>query len=210
MGSDWTTEYLEKHIIGKMKAVTIPVNFTIRGKQRFLDLSEVETLLRKARVISQEECECRMRIGNCLEPMDGCLSLNEEAIKSIETRGTKKITVEQALEALRRTHDAGFVHTAYTFTGENEVGIICSCCSCCCHSLSAVVRFGYSDHVFTSKFIACQDPDRCTNCGTCVDRCQFGVREHKDGQMLFMNGKCFGCGLCLRTCPEGAINLVPR
>ena len=65
MLNEWTREELEEETIGKMTAVTIPVNISIQGKQRFLDMGEVEQLLRNAEIISQEECGCRKRKNNC-------------------------------------------------------------------------------------------------------------------------------------------------
>jgi ferredoxin len=207
---DWTREGLEEHTVGKMTAVTIPVNISMVGAQRILDLSELEGILKGATVISQEECGCRKKIGHCIEPMDGCLGINDLAIELIEKDNARQITLEEALEAMQRTYDAGFVHMAYTFEGKDEIEYICSCCSCCCHSLSAAIRFGYEDHVFSSKFIADQDDDKCASCGTCVDRCQFKARTLVDGDLEFVQDKCFGCGLCVETCPEEAISMVAR
>jgi ferredoxin len=207
---DWTREELEEHTVGKMTAVAIPVNISMVGTQRILDLSELEDILGSATVISQEECGCRKRVGNCIDPMDGCLGINDLAIELIEKDNAKQITLKQALEAMQRTYDAGFVHMAYTFEGKDEIEYICSCCSCCCHSLSAAIRFGYEDHVFSSKYVADQDDNKCISCGTCVDRCQFKARTLPDDDLEFLQDKCFGCGLCIDTCPEEAISLVER
>lgn len=210
MKKDWTREELEKDYVGKMKAFTLPVNISFSGKQKILAMKELEELLRNADVIAQEDCYCRKKMENCIEPMDGCLSLDEEAIEIMEIENAKQISVDEALESMRRTHDAGFVHMAYIFEGKDKVGVICSCCSCCCHSLSASVRFGYEDHVFSSDFIATQDSEKCADCGICVNRCQFKAREMVDDELVYSQEKCFGCGVCLDTCPEGAIELVKR
>ncbi len=207
---DWTREELEKDTVGKMTAVTIPVDISIRGRQRILDLSELEKILRSATVISQTECGCRKKVGNCINPMDGCIGINDLATEMIEESDAKQITVEEALEAMKRTYDAGLVHMAYVFEGKDEIEYICSCCSCCCHSLSAAIRFGYEDHVFSSEYVANQDKDKCESCGICVDRCQFKARALTDGNLEFWQDKCFGCGLCVKTCPEEAISLVER
>ena len=53
MKKDWTREELETDIIGKMKAVTIPVNISFKGKQKILDMSELGEILRNAKVISK-------------------------------------------------------------------------------------------------------------------------------------------------------------
>ena len=210
MKNDWTREELEKDIVGKMKAITIPINISLVGSQKILDMSELEGLLRRANVIAQTECDCRKRFGNCIEPMDGCLSIDELGSEAIEKYGAKRITLAEALEAMKRTYDAGLVHMAYIFKGKNKVEQICSCCSCCCHSLSAAIRFGYSDQVFNSKFIATHDLFKCKNCGACVKECQFKAREMANGKLIFHREKCFGCGLCLKTCPEDAIALKER
>jgi ferredoxin len=210
MKRDWTREQLEKEFVGKMKAITIPVNYSISGKQKILEMGELEEILRNADMIAQEECYCRKKMRNCIEPMDGCLSIDDEALDSIKRKKAKQITVEEALDAMKRTYDAGLVHMAYIFEGKDKVEVICSCCSCCCHSLSAALRFGYSNHVFSSKYIATHNRDNCENCGTCVERCQFGARELVDDELVFEKEKCFGCGICLDTCPEDAIEMVER
>lgn len=208
--SDWTREELERSFIGKMTAVPIPINISISGKQKILDMSELEQLLRNAEIIAQEICSCRKKYNNCIEPMDGCLCIDGEAEIAIEKYGAKKITIEEAFEAMKRTYDAGLVHMAYVLKGTDKVEKICSCCSCCCHSLSAAIRFGYSDHVFKSDFIAIQDQDVCLDCGVCVDRCQFGARIIVDGKMNFRVDHCFGCGLCIESCSENAIEMLKR
>jgi NAD-dependent dihydropyrimidine dehydrogenase PreA subunit len=207
---DWTRKELEDSIVSKMTAITLPVNISMRGKQTVLDMSELEKILRSAKLISQSNCECRTRVGNCTDPMDGCIGINDMATEMIEDCDAKQITADEALEAMRRTYDAGLVHMAYVFESKDEVEYICSCCSCCCHSLSAAIRFGYEDHVFGSRYVAEQDGDRCESCGICVDRCQFRARTLKDGELEFRQEECFGCGLCVETCPEEAISMVER
>jgi NAD-dependent dihydropyrimidine dehydrogenase PreA subunit len=210
MKKDWTREELEKHYVGKMTAVTIAVNQKFSGVHRILDMSELRKLLEESEIIAKEECYCRKKMGNCIEPMDGCLSLDEEAEMAIEKDNAKRISVDEAMAAMQRTYDAGFVHMAYTDEGKDKVGIICSCCTCCCHSLSAALRFGYPDHVFSSNYVAKHDSDLCNDCGICVERCQFGARELTEKGLEYEKEKCFGCGLCLKYCTEGAIEMVER
>lgn len=210
MKFDWTRKELEEKYVGKMKVVTVPVNVSFSGKQKILEMNELKDILKNADAIAQTHCYCRERMGNCIEPMDGCLTLDEEALEDIKRGEGKHITVEEALSAMKRTYDAGLVHMAYTDEGKDKIGIICSCCSCCCHSLSAALRFGYSDHVFSSKFIATFDSDACESCGLCVDRCQFMAREMVDDELVYSKEKCFGCGLCVECCPEDAIEMVER
>lgn len=208
--NDWTREHLEKHYVGKMKAVTIPMNIKMDGGQRILELSELEEILRNAGKIAQSECYCRKKFKKCIEPMDGCLAIGDVAEEGIRDGWAKEIGLEEALEAMRRTQEEGLVHMAYIFEGKEDIEQICSCCSCCCHSLGAALRFGYQGHVFRSDYIAKQDGDKCVTCGKCVERCQFGARELSEGALVFDEKKCYGCGLCITTCPSQAIEMVKR
>jgi len=206
---DWSREELQKYS-DEMIAVTVPVNIRIEGKQKILDLKTAEILLKKARVISVGNCDCRERWKKCDSPLDVCLGLDGKAEDLIEQGHAKKISAKQALDVLKRTHKAGLVHLAFTTKGEEKTDYICSCCSCCCHALSAIVRFNMPYAVSTPERVAIQDREKCTHCGTCVQRCQFHARRIADGKLVFDSGKCFGCGLCASTCPNGAIFFMKR
>jgi len=207
---NWTREELMKDYVGQMTPVTIPVNISIHGQQTILDLTSVESILRNAEIITLEDCGCRTKLHKCDAPLDVCLSLDDEAREAMK-RGAKRISLAHALVVLQRSHQAGLVHLAYTFKGKEKPEVICSCCSCCCHSLSALVRFGIPDHVVASECIAQQNYDTCDNCGTCVQRCQFKARQlNIENRLAFNRAKCFGCGLCISTCPTKSITLTKR
>lgn len=56
------------------------------------------------------------------------------------------------------------------------------------------------------------DGAACTLCFSCVDACPFeALAIGEDGASLeFVESSCVQCGLCRATCPEAAIELVPR
>lgn len=207
--NDWTREELEEDI-GKITAVTIPVNIHIQGQQRILDLSEMKKTLREANLISLGECGCRKKVKRCDAPIDVCIGLDNKAEELIEKGLAKRTSLKEALEALERSHAAGLVHITYTFEGKEKPEYVCSCCSCCCQAMSALVRFGIPEAVVASKYIALNNPETCINCGTCVERCRFEARHLENEKMIFNKAKCFGCGLCVSTCPTNSISLVKR
>lgn len=208
--NDWTKEELEEEYVNTMTAVTVPVNIHIEGQQRILDLSEMKEILREAKTISLGECSCRKKLKKCDAPLDVCISLDKEAEDIINSGLARKVNLQQALGALERSHSAGLVHIAYTFEGNEKPDIVCSCCSCCCHSMSALIRFGIPDAVTSSKYVAVNNQETCTNCGTCVKRCQFKARHLENNKLVYNKDRCFGCGACVSTCPTESISLTKR
>lgn len=208
--TDWTRGELEKTLDSIEHAVTIPVNLRIKGKQTILDLTEMERILREAKHISIGECGCRKKLHRCNAPLDVCFSLDKEVEEFVKKGLARKASLMEALDALRRPHEAGLVHITYTFKGKEKPEVICSCCSCCCHSLSALVRFGMPDAVVASKFISDLNPETCINCGKCATRCQFGARRVENSKVIYDKTRCFGCGVCVSTYPTGSILLTSR
>ncbi len=207
--NEWTVEDIDK-ILDELRPVTIPVNISVDGRQKVLGFEEAEKLLRKAKLISLEECSCRKRIRGCDSPLDVCLCMDEEAEEAMVKRGAWETTLDKAMDALRRSHEAGLVHMAYETRG-GPINIICSCCACCCHTLAAITRFGYDESIVGhADVIAERDLGLCDSCGVCVERCHFNAWTMKDGSVAFAPAKCAGCGVCASSCPTGAIRLVRR
>ena len=210
--NDYTEEELRTEARDLEKAVTIPVNVQIQADHRVFDLTEAEKMLRHAKRIVLQDCGCRLDKKNCDHPLHVCLHLepSEDYLTKFAKNNPEEVTLKQALEALRKSHEAGLVHMAYTMKGNDHATIICSCCPCSCHTLGGLLRYGIATQVLTSKYVAQQNPEKCVACGRCIERCVFGARELDNDQLKLDQTKCFGCGLCLSTCPTQAITLTPR
>lgn len=207
---DWNREELQRDYVGTMTAVTIPVDIKMDGTTRIYDLKQSEAILNKAKIISLANCDCREKIQACDNPLDVCISIDKEAEIMISKGRGREVTLDEALAALRRSHDAGLVHISYTDKGQSDPFIICSCCACCCHSLSGLMRFDLPDAVVESDHVALQNEDVCIHCGVCVNRCHFQVRSMENGTLKYEPSKCFGCGVCVSTCPVEAISMIKR
>nr|MDO8135479.1 4Fe-4S binding protein [Candidatus Njordarchaeum guaymaensis] len=206
---DWTRKELIEKYVNKYTPLTIPVDISIQGQQTILSLSSLEKILEGARKITLTNCACRTRLRKCHAPRNVCLRVDYSA-KAATRRSPKQLSKHQALEVLKRTNEAGLVHMTYTVKGEEKPRYICSCCSCCCHSLGALIRFGILGHVVASEYMASDDLETCNNCGICVQRCQFHARQLVDSKLEFNQAKCFGCGLCATKCPTNSIMLIKR
>lgn len=67
-----------------------------------------------------------------------------------------------------------------------------------------------SEHVFISGHTAVIDPDKCSQCGLCIDYCRFdAIHYDHTGRVVISEVSCDGCRLCERVCPEQAIYAVP-
>ncbi len=206
---EYTREHLEENVVGKIQGITIPVHITVSGKHRIFEFGELTRIIGSATTLAQTECACRKEMGNCDNPREGCIALDEHAEKWIEEGIGHQVSREQALAALENGVEHGLVSVAYV-RDRGKADVICTCCECCCDSLGAMLRFGYSDQVLDSRMIARQDEEACTDCGLCVDACQFKARSMVDGRLVFDGGRCAGCGLCVRACEFDAITMVER
>lgn len=208
--SEWATDKIDE-MLDKYRPITVPVTIKISGKQKILEFSEAEKIVRNAKLVSLEKCTCRDERKNCDGPIDVCVCMDEEAEEAMKERGAWKTTHRKAMEALRIAHEAGLVHLAYETKGRGRIKIICSCCACCCQTLSAITRFGYNPEIVESaNVISSRDPAKCTDCGICVQRCNFDAWGLVGGDVHHYPLKCSGCGVCASFCPAGAITMVKR
>jgi Pyruvate/2-oxoacid:ferredoxin oxidoreductase delta subunit len=213
--NDWSQEELEEIHEEIVSTATIPVDVEIKGEHKVYNFHEVEAILRDADLIVLQDCRCRSARRNCGAPLHTCIFLNERAKSRLNSasrieKNARKASLEEALEALRMSYDAGLVLMAYTREEEIKPTTICNCCSCCCQTLSALLRYGMAPAVLKSNNISEVRSESCINCMKCVDRCHFGARSIVDEKMFYDASKCFGCGLCVNTCPTQAIRLVER
>ena len=203
-------EQREKMKAGKRApSVVIAANIVIPARQRILTDQQVREALTISDSVGITACGCRVSEDNCDAPVDVCIVLGMSAEEIEEDDETRLISTEDALKLLDRTSESGLVHITMR-AGDNTPYAICSCCSCCCHELLAMSKFGYSDQVMESDFIANLDTDACTGCMICIDRCQFGAFTEDGDKARLDVAICFGCGLCVMTCPEDAIALKER
>jgi electron transport complex protein RnfB len=193
-------------------ATTIPVHIEIDVKQVVVELMEARRLLDGASSIALGDCVCRTDKKNCDRPVHVCIALNRpiEEVRA-ENASFHPATLEEAMKALKLSHEAGLVHLAFR-NKDGDIKEFCSCCDCCCWFLGKLKQFNYHDGVIESSHIAQHLPEKCVACGTCVKRCPFDAWKADDsgGKPSLETEKCFGCGLCVSTCPSQAIAFVPR
>jgi electron transport complex protein RnfB len=192
----------------------IPIGESIRNDMEIRPYETASQLVESAKAWGVVNCLCRLQkelVGDpCDHPRDVCMILS--AVPGIfdGVPDVRALTRDEALATLRRAADAGLVHcTSNTQQGLPHLWYICNCCTCSCGILRAMADLGVANVVARSAFVAQVDPDLCTACETCVDRCQFkALSVDQIAQIARLS--CVGCGICVPACPNEALTLVRR
>lgn len=174
-----------------------------------LPYDDVRALFIAAKTFSVRDCICRVQqdlLGQrkCDFPLKNCLSFS--SIDRPSRPGD--ITKEQALAIFDKTEDIGLVHTVSNVI--KGIFYVCNCCGCCCGILRGITEWGIEESVATANYFAVIDPDECTECGICIERCQVHAISEKDGKTVAERKKCIGCGLCVTGCPNDAVRLQKK
>jgi Pyruvate/2-oxoacid:ferredoxin oxidoreductase delta subunit len=201
-------EWISKGKISYSSRV-VPVAKSLGAKQWVLPSEQVMEILRNARSVALQDCMCRAHYKRCDKPLEVCFVLNELGEKFVAKGMARHVSLDEAGKALEKANESGLVHLAL-YMPDHQVCALCSCCSCCCHDLQIVKLFDRKDLMVRSEYIAVTEPDVCSHCGVCVERCMFDARGFNDGKMEYRAEACLGCGLCVTGCPVNATSMQTR
>jgi ferredoxin len=183
----------------------IPVGITVPAKTHVLAFEDVQEIVSDARTIAVTKCTCRLTAHKCEKTLEACLQINRAADYAV-SRGTgRQVTKEEALDLVRKCEEEGLIHVVMNKQSVDH--FICNCCSCCCQTMPILIKHNISV-IEPSRFRAQVDPELCTGCEACVDRCFFGAVT-VEGQTAQVDAeRCMGCGLCQVPCPTQAISMT--
>ncbi|MCP4754725.1 MAG: 4Fe-4S ferredoxin [Proteobacteria bacterium] len=180
----------------------LPVDVVIQPDLRVAYFDDVRHIVENARNLAVTDCTCRVVDGGCGKTVDVCIQVDKAADYAIDRGSGRQLTKEETLEMLKKCGEEGLVHTVGNSRGLGH--IICNCCEDCCINW---VNHGQAKINFTapSRFAALVDPERCTGCEICAERCFFEAVSQDTGTSEIDGEKCMGCGLCVITCEDEAI-----
>ncbi len=137
---------------------------------------------------------------------ENCLMIGMAARWAADSGTGREISREEMLNLLDQADEEGLV-----LEPENTKTpmFICCCCGCCCGVLTSAKRLDSPAGYFSTNFYAVAEAEICESCGNCEVRCQMEAISSPDGKAVVDRSRCIGCGLCVSTCPSGALRLVP-
>jgi ferredoxin/DNA-binding MarR family transcriptional regulator len=197
---------------GSHFARVIPIEKSVASDMNIFAFEEARKYIEEADTITVSVCYCRherrLLDQGCKFPDDVCLQFGPFA-KFVKERGFgREIDRAEANEILKKSAEAGLIHTSSNT--RDRIDFICNCCTCCCGVLKGVTQFNAPVRTLSSNYEAAIDPDACTACGECVDRCQMDAIT-LDGDIAELDlDRCIGCGVCVHHCPSEALSLVSR
>jgi ferredoxin len=191
----------------------IPVDKAISPlRLEIMAYDRVKELIRSQKTIALTNCICRKErrlIGRgCKHIEDTCLYFSHMARYYIENGLARSITVDEALDVLDRSEKDGLVHSPQN--GQRPM-FLCNCCGCCCVGLRGITQLKLpASKVTRSDYFCTCDPEACSGCSLCTERCQVNAVKLEDGFARIDRNQCIGCGLCISTCPTEALRLVHK
>ncbi len=193
-------------------ARVIPIEQTLMPTMNVFPFEVASKYIEDNHPITVSICYCRhekrLLDRGCKYPDEVCLQLGPFA-EFVKERGFgREVDKQEALEILKKSAEAGLIHTSSNTM--ERIDFICNCCTCCCGILQGAYRFGDPVRSVSSNYEAVVDGDACTGCGECVDRCQMDAVTLEGDVAQIKLDRCIGCGVCVYHCPAEAMTLVSR
>jgi len=161
-----------------------------------------ECICRKASDLRGKPCKTTTRL-------ETCMALGDIAKNCLRAGIGREISKEEALDIARQNEADGLMLQP---SNTQKVEFICACCGCCCGMLRVHKILPKPVDFWATNYYASVDPESCTGCETCVDRCQvnaISIDEHLGVSTVNLD-RCLGCGNCVSSCPTEAISLVKK
>jgi Pyruvate/2-oxoacid:ferredoxin oxidoreductase delta subunit len=192
----------------------IPVDRTIQAGNTIHTYDQVATYIEKYEPIGVGTCYCRHAARLRGEdthglPMEVCMWFGKGAEYAIECLGGRRLSKDEARKLLDATEEAGLVHMSRNTT--EDIDFLCNCDRWHCEVVSSVSKQPKPGWVFNSGFQPTFNPERCTACEACLDRCPATALSMGAAGLPTVDlERCFGCAVCATGCPEEAVRMTAK
>ena len=145
-------------------------------------------------------------------PEVSCVTCGRAGQYNLNRGAGKKLSYEEVMELFDKFDQLQLVHLSGN--SNRMPALVCNCHNDCCGQFQvnkdALARLD-QDVIVKSRFIAVINPEKCTGCGTCIEKeCPIGADAMKfypelgEERAFIDPEKCIGCGLCVINCPSEA------
>lgn len=193
---------------------TVPLNVKIDPEFHVSNYDDITEIIKQSPgPFAVMNCVCRQAkdtMGkSCAktEIRETCILLEGGVDFAMNLGVGKEITKEETLKLITQAKKSGFVLQP---ENNQKPHFICCCCGCCCGVLSAAKLYDQPSKFLHSNYYAQVDPENCSLCDKCIDRCPMDAFNRKDDHMAVNMDRCIGCGACIPTCKDKAIKLIPK
>jgi len=191
---------------------TIPVNKSINHAWAVAPYEDVKQIMKSKATISVSKCICRVQQGlldkGCGKPLEVCFMFGSHAHFYVDKGMGRYITQQEAIDIIDKCDEAGLVPQPFM---AQDAGGLCNCCGDCCGILRSIKLDPKPAQKVLTNYYAEVDPDVCSACETCTDRCQMeAISIGPDDVARVDLDRCIGCGLCVTTCPSEAVSLKSK
>lgn len=187
----------------------IPVDRTINAGTTIHTYDQVQTYIDKYDTIGVGACFCRHAAHLRGEdthgmPINVCFWFGKAGEYAVERLAGRKVSKQEARELLNQSEAAGLIHMSRN-TSE-EIDFMCNCDRWHCEVVTEILKQPKPGLVFNSGYVPRLDPELCTACGICIDRCPSQALESGNQEVPVHDpDRCFGCAVCATGCPQEAI-----
>lgn len=195
---------------------TIPINKSIPVEHHVATYDHIRAIVKNSPgPFVVLKCICRqskaMKNKPCSKTsrQETCLAIGDMAASVLRRNHGREAPRDEVLAILQQNEDDGLVLQP---ANSQQPGFVCSCCGCCCGMLSFQKFLPHPNDFWSSNFYAEVTAEACSQCGTCVSRCQVNAvtLTGPAGNAEINPSRCIGCGLCVPTCPSEAVRLKKK
>jgi len=201
--------------INQLRTIPVEKSIPIPEKYQVSDYDSVRQIIEDSgEKFGVANCICRQAkdlVGEHCTKTDlreTCLLLSSDVAEYYTNVGIgRSITKEEALDILEKAQEAGLILQPLNSMRPEA---ICCCCGDCCGIFVSLKKFPRPADYYATNYYAEVDPELCTGCQTCVERCQLDAPFMNNGTATINLDRCIGCGNCVVTCESNAVQLKKK
>jgi electron transport complex protein RnfB len=195
-----------------LRTVPVEKSIPLPEKYRVGDYDDIRKIVKSLPgPIAVANCICRQitRLfgGKCTKTdlEESCIIIGPDHARHYVDMGIGRfITKEEVFNILKKAQEDGLVLQP---ENSQKPEAICCCCGDCCVFLKNFKQLPRPADMFLSNYYAEVDPELCTGCEECIERCQMEALTMVGGVAVANPDRCIGCGNCVAICPSNASQL---